>query len=288
MERERLTVSMAKKLLRMLKGETIPSSSLPRWIVDKLKEEGLIAAVIRGSRHSYRFTDVEACARYIGDNYTAGTSLERWIEVLSEGDEPLERSRLIQETGDSKSVRLRTFRGFLVNCYEPIKAVIDDCEFVISPIEGTAVFIQNPEKFHVSSDVVVVGVENGENFRYIRRQKYLFGDKKMLFVSRYPYSSDLRDWLIRMPNKYIHLGDYDLAGIHIYQSEFYKYIGERASFFIPGDIEERLKTGNRKLYDTQYLKFRNMKILDPRLTGLVEMIHHYRKVYEQEGYIVVV
>ena len=98
----------------------------------------------------------------------------------------LQRSMLVQETGDSKTVKLRTFRGFLVNCYEPVHARIGNSEFVISPPEGSAVFIQNPDEFHIPSDVTVVGVENGENFCRIRSQKHLFGDNKVLFVSRYP------------------------------------------------------------------------------------------------------
>lgn len=269
----------------MLGGEPLPSSSLPRWIADELREEGLITVIARGSRYSYRLTDVEACRRYVKDRYTSGTALERWIEVLSGEEETLGRNRLVQETGDSKSVRLRTFRGFLVNCYEPIKVMIGGVESVLSPAEGTAVFIQNPEEFRIPADVVVVGIENGENFRHIRRQKYLFGDKRVLFVSRYPQSSDLRDWLMGIPNVYVHFGDYDLAGIGIYQSEFYKYLGERASFLVPGDIEDRLRAGNDRLYDAQYLRYGNMKILDPRLNSLAEMIHRYRKVYEQEGYI---
>lgn len=269
----------------MLEGEPIPSSLLPRWIVDELKEEGLLSAVTRGSRYSYRLTDIEACSKYIKDKYTSGTALERWIEILSEDNDVLERNKLVQETGDSKSVKLRAFRGFLVNSYEPVKTMMGDSEFIISPAEDTAVFIQNPEKFHIFSDIVVVGIENGENFRHIRRQKYLFGDKKILFVSRYPQSSDLRNWLMDISNEYIHFGDYDLAGISIYQSEFYRFLGKRASFLVPEDIEERLRVGNDKLYDAQYLRYRNMKMLDPRLDSLVEMIHHYRKVYEQEGYI---
>ena len=96
----------------------------------------------------------------------------------------------------------------------------------------------------------------------------------------------MKDWLRGISNEYIHFGDYDLAGISIYQSEFYRILGERASFFVPKDIEERLRTGNEKLYNAQYLRYRNMKIIDSRLNWLVEMIHRYRKVYEQEGYIV--
>lgn len=285
MEKKRFTVSVANRLLRMLGGETVPSSSLPRWIVDELKEEGLITALTRGSRNSYRLTDADACRRYVTDNYTNGVPLEEWADMLSGKNGGLERSMLVRETGDSKSVKLRTFRGFLVNSYEPIDARVGDSEFVISPPDGTAVFVQNPKEFHIPEDVVVTGVENGENFRHIRRQRYLFGDRKILFVSRYPQSSDLREWLMEISNEYIHFGDFDLAGISIYQSEFYKYLGGRASFLIPKDIDERLRTGNGRLYDVQYLRYRNMKIVDPRLDGLVEMIHRYGKVYEQEGYI---
>lgn len=284
--KKRFTISVARKLLHMLEGGTVPSSSLPHWIVDELRLEGLLTGITSGSRVSYRLTDEVAFSRYIADNYTSGNSLERWIDVLLNENNDLQRSTLVQYTGDSKTVKLRTFRGFLVDCYEPIAAKIEQEEFLISPIEGIAVFVQKPEVFYIPSDVVVVGVENGENFSRIRCQKHLFGDRKILFVSRYPQSTDLREWLMKIPNKYIHFGDFDLAGIFIYQSEFYKYLGERASFLIPEDIDARLRTGNDVLYNTQYLRYKNMKIADARLDKLVEMIHHYRRVYEQEGYVV--
>ena len=157
--KKRFTISIAKKLLYMLEGRTLPSSSLPRWIVDEFRIEGLITGITSGSRISYRLTDSVAFSRYISDNYTSGTSLERWIEIFSGDNKDLQRSTLVQETGDSKTVKLRTFRGFLVNCYEPIHARIRNSEFVISPPEGSAVFIQNPDEFYIPSDVIVVGVE---------------------------------------------------------------------------------------------------------------------------------
>ena len=39
--KKRFTISVAKKLLYMLEGRTLPSSSLPRWIVDELRIEAL-------------------------------------------------------------------------------------------------------------------------------------------------------------------------------------------------------------------------------------------------------
>ena len=125
----------------------------------------------------------------------------------------------------------------------------------------------------------------------IRKQKWLFDslfpNKQILFVSRYPQNAlaDLREWLLRIPNHYVHFGDFDLAGIHIYLSEFYAYLGDRASFLIPGDIEMRLKEGNSELYDRQYEKFKNLNVVDVRVLPLVDLIRRYCRVYEQEGYI---
>ena len=67
--------------------------------------------------------------------------------------------------------------------------------------------------------------------------------------------------------------------------EFYAYLGERSSFLIPKNIEERLSSGNSALYDRQYAKFKDMKVTDVRLQPLVDMIHRYSKGYEQGGYI---
>ena len=142
--------------------------------------------------------------QYIGNRYTGGATLSRWIE-LSEGNEELDRGVLVRETGDSKAISLRTFRGFLVNCYEPLEAAIRESTFTLSPLEGTALFIQSPETFRIGEDILIIGIENGENFRQIRRQRYLFEKQKALFVSRYPQSADLRNWLMRIPNPYLRI-----------------------------------------------------------------------------------
>lgn len=285
MENRKLSASIARKLQKMLKGESLPSSTVPSWIARELSEEGLLSVISKGSRKSYRIIDAEACNQYICNRYTGGATLDRWTELAEMKDEELDRSILVRETGDSKIRHLRTFRGFLVNCCEPLEATMGETSFSLSPQEGTAVFIQSPDKFRVADDILIVGMENGENFRQIRRQHILFGSRKALFVSRYPQSADLRNWLADIPNPYLHFGDFDLAGIQIYLTEFYKYLGNRASFFIPADIEERLKNGNGTLYDKQYARYKNMSVTDPRLLPLVKMIHRYRKVYEQEGFL---
>ena len=71
--------------------------------------------------------------------------------------------------------------------------------------------------FAIPEDVMVVGIENPENFRWISRQKVFFKENlssssPLLFVSRYPQTQhgDLIRWLKAIPNRYVHFGDLDL------------------------------------------------------------------------------
>ena len=174
----------------------------------------------------------------------------------------------------------------MVNSYSPIYANLNGKEIVIAPEEGSMLFIADWKNFVIPKDVMVVGIENMENFRLIREQKYLFPEnKRILFVSRYPQSTDLREWLFNIPNTYIHFGDFDLAGLHIYETEFYKYLGARASFLIPEDIDIRIRNGSIKRYNDQYQKFKNYTPSDERLLPLFNTINRYHRCYDQEGYI---
>lgn len=196
------------------------------------------------------------------------------------------RSELAAESGNSKTKAIRSCTGFMVNSYEPIPAKMGDQDLIIAPAEGTMLFVSDWGNFSIKENTLVIGIENMENFRRIREQKYLFQSlNPILFVARYPQSTDLRQWLMKIPNKYIHFGDFDLAGIHIYESEIYKYLRERASFFIPNDIEMRISHGSTERYDSQYSKFKDYKPSDSRLTHLFELIHRYHRCYDQEGYI---
>lgn len=80
-------------------------------------------------------------------------------------------------------------------------------------------------------------------------------------------------------------GDFRLAGIRIFITEFYRYLGERSSFLIPPDYEERIKNGSRERYDVQLTTTKNMIINNPRLRALAACIHKYHRGYDQEGYI---
>ena len=288
----KLGLGDARQILTMLNGDEVASSKLSHRMATLLQQEGFLFSKTNGSRCKYRIDGAlrEGCRIFLAQQFGLKCSLEEFVFSSSSRLSVL-RAEMVGMMGNSKYHHVRTFRGFLVNSYSPVEVSLNGQALLVNPIEGSMTFINAPESFEIPKDVLIVGMENAENFMQIRKQKYLFDslypNKRILFVSRYPQSalSDLREWLLRIPNHYVHFGDFDLAGIHIYLSEYYAYLGDRASFLMPDDIEERLREGNAGLYDQQYEKFKNMTVSDARVQPLVNMIHCYCRGYEQEGYI---
>lgn len=275
-------MAISASIQALISGEQVAGSKLSSKLLNELMAEGLLSVVTHGSRKSYRARDVEALKRYLIDKDES----YRMLEVSSF----VSRASLAAETGNSKLMTVRSCPGFPVNSYEPISCSLCDKDFVVNPHEGSFVFIDNWQHFSIPQDIVVVGIENMENFRRIRQQKKLFesvlGNMPLLFVSRYPQSTDLRNWLMGIPNRYVYFGDFDLAGIHIFLTEFQKYLGDRASFLIPSDIEQRLTQGSATRYNIQYNKFHTLRCTDTKLQSLIGLIMNYHKCYDQEGYII--
>lgn len=275
-------MAISASIQALISGEQVAGSKLSSKLLNELMAEGLLSVVTHGSRKSYRARDVEALKRYLIDKDES----YRMLEVSSF----VSRASLAAETGNSKLMTVRSCPGFPVNSYEPISCSLCDKDFVVNPHEGSFVFIDNWQQLSIPQDIVVVGIENMENFRRIRQQKKLFesvlGNMPLLFVSRYPQSTDLRNWLMGIPNRYVHFGDFDLAGIHIFLTEFQKYLGDRASFLIPSDIEQRLTQGSANRYNIQYNKFHTLRCTDTKLQSLIGLIMNYHKCYDQEGYII--
>ena len=151
-------------------------------------------------KKSYRARDTEALKRFLIDKDES----YRILEVNDSGS----RASMATETGNSKLVMVRSCPGFPVNSYEPIECFLNGESFIVNPQEGSFLFVAEWEKFTIPEDVVVIGIENMENFRMIRKQRLFFEEylqthklsNRVLFVSRYPQSTDLRRWLCQIPN----------------------------------------------------------------------------------------
>ena len=282
----KITSSLIDKLIRLRSGESLPSSALRGEWVEELLSDGVLISRSHGSRSSIIAASPETLEQSLMHINERLGHLDKMKETL---DTEATRSEQASSTGNSKLVMTRSCPGFPVNSYEPITCCLNGKELVVNPQESTFLFIADWHSFAIPDDVTVVNIENMENFRLIRRQQSLFASalagKRVLFVSRYPQSSDLRAWLQTIPNHYVHFGDFDLAGIHIFLTEFQKHLGARASFLIPQDIEQRIKYGSAERYNNQYPKFCHLTSNIQPLQQLIDTLHKYHRCYDQEGYI---
>jgi len=289
-----ITIALIDKLLRLRNGESLPSSSLRGEWVEELLREGVLVSRSHGSRRVLMASQPLALERSLASVDERLGDLERMRVLLTD---ETSRASMAAETGNSKLVAVRSCPGFMVNSYEDIPCKLNGADFVVNPPEGSMVFVADWKSFEIPEDMIVVGIENMENFRKIRQQREFFereigcgygfenSHTKLLFVSRYPQSTDLRQWLMRISNRYIHFGDFDLAGIHIFLTEFHLYLDDRASFLIPSDIEERLQNGSTERYYNQYARFKELHSNVVEVQSLIDLINKYKRGYDQEGYI---
>ena len=277
----KIPVHIAEKLLELTQCKTLPASSIKHSIIEEMVAEGLIERTGRIQK-TLSVVNMNALVIYLQNKYSIN-NLEKYISILHQKN--ISRGAATEVSGNSKLKNIRTFKGFLINCYNPIQATINGKSVTLTSVAGKFEFIYDFENFTIPQNVVVVGVENPENFRYIEKQRYLFDDINPLFVSRYPQnqSKDLMKWLLSIPNKYLHFGDFDFAGIGIYLNEYKKHLKNRATFFVPQNIENLIeKHGNKSLYDNQKVNFNLQSINEESLLILIEIIHKHKKCLEQE------
>jgi hypothetical protein len=278
----KLPLHIAKKLQQLLQpAQTIAGSSMQHASVTKMLEDGLLQKQQTGKTKTLLFiTDKEKVAAYLSNHFGIN-NLDEYITTL-EGNEQ-SRATNIAVSGNSKLQTVRTFKGFLVNSYTNINATLNGRPVQINPTAGSYTFIHDYETFIPDAAVTIIGIENPENFRHINKQQYLFKGLQPLFVSRYPQSNHLGKWLAGITNEYLHFGDFDFSGISIYQSEYKKHLGKRATFFLPENTAALLqKYGNKELFNKQYNPLSNYTADEQNIKELLTLIFKYKKVLEQE------
>jgi hypothetical protein len=284
-----VTLALIRKLRRLAAGDKLPASMLRGEWVDRLVRDGVLAKHRQGSRSTLSAPSADMLLEELKLLDPRLANLDEAERLV--GGEAMSRSEQVALTGDSKAIARATCPGFMVNSFAPVSATLRGEPMEVAPREGTLLFVSDWEAFRPAADVLVVGVENMESFLEVRRQRALFeqflhpGERQLLFVARYPQSSSLRRWLLGIPNRYLHFGDFDLAGIAIYQNEFARHLGPRASLLIPSDIAERLPRGSAERYNAQYDRYRGLTSAEPDVANLIALIHRFRRGYDQEGYI---
>ncbi|NDV83648.1 hypothetical protein [Bacteroides sp. 51] len=279
---EKISLPVAEKLLLLRQGERIPASQLPQTVFKELQFENILYRI--GKNRGYiLLLNQEQLDLYLLNHYSIA-NLDEYVSVLKEEDTL--RASLIKVSTDSKLIRSRSFKGFLVNCYDPVEVCLNGKQTLLNPTLGLFHFVYDFEHFIPDPQLTIVGVENPESFRYIEKQRYLFKDMKPLFISRYPQNQhgDVIRWLKAIPNPYLHFGDFDFAGINIYMNEFKRHLPNgRCSFFVPPGIEELFERyGNYERYDRQKLCVDMVDITESQVAELIGIIHRYRRGVDQE------
>jgi hypothetical protein len=220
-------------------------------MLDRFLKDNVLDYRIIGNQQKKIFcTDHNNLEKYLHNKFEI-PSLSEYVGFLERED--FQRSDAARAVSDTKFRKTKVFTGFLLNCYEELSCELDLVPLVIKPMAGVFTFISAYQYFKIPSDVTVVIVEGHENFREIQRQKYLFEGIKPLFLWRYQNSTAIAAWLNLISNPYIHFGDFDPKGIHIYLSEFKNKIkGDRGQFMVPPDLEKLLNEhGEKGLYEKQ-------------------------------------
>lgn len=278
----KLPLHVAKKLFDLRNTPSIPASSFNAEFTNRLIADGMLTKQSLGrTKYKLSLKNPDLLESYLKNQYGIN-NLENYISALEK--ESLEGYEAVDVSSDSKIKKIRSFKGFLINSYDPLPCALNNKPFICSPQEGSFLFIHDYEKFNIPSDITIIGVENSENFRLIVQQKPLFKNIKPLFVSRYPQSGDLIKWLLSIDNPYIHYGDFDFAGISIYLHEYKTWLKERASFFFPSNIQSLIREhGSRKLYNKQlHLKESIITYSDGQVRALIEAIDGEKKGLEQQ------
>lgn len=279
-----LTLKIAKVLVQLINGETIPDSSAKSKLIDDLVRENIIFRKGKHKKTLQLFNENNLHLYLI--NQLQINNLNKYIQALENDNST--RADFVKITSDSKNSKERVFKGFLINCYNPIIAELNNQTVIIDPKLGSFIFIYDYETFKIPKNITIIGIENAKKFSQIQEQKYLFEGLNPLFVSRYPQNQnkDLIKWLKSIPNNYLHFGDFDFAGIGIYLNEYKKHLSRKATFFIPENIKSALcENGNRERFNNQKLNFKIDTIQEVKILYLLEIINTEKKGLDQEYYI---
>lgn len=287
----KLGVKTIRTLIRLRNGESVNEGELSsrqlKEIIDILRNRGAVSLSRKGTlRGIYHAPDrkrfEEACE-------LVDSSLKNLDAALTlASGEVFSRAEKVALFGNSKQDGAdRTIKGFTILADRDLIISYQTREYVLNP--STGLHIIDRSALAIPRQVTVIVVENAEclyDLRWIPNVGLQPENGPYVILCRFPVCEEAKRWLETIPNRILYFGDFDLAGIRIYETEFKRRLGDRISFVFPKDIESRIqRSGNPALYSKQVNEgFANFKSDSGELSNLIVLIHHLHSTYEQEGY----
>lgn len=282
-----LPLTFAKLLLRLSKEESLPigqfASQTNKKLLRNLVDEKTLAIQPRRNTRYVYCPNAQYLRNYLHEQHGI-PELEAYIELRQ--NDHITGSDGAKHVSNSKLRKGRVFPGFFVKTYLDLYGRMHDMPFSLRPCDGTWIYVVDTERFEIGENVTIVGVENPETFRFIERYRHLFPNIILLFLLRYENNSYI-EWLQRIPNSYLHFGDFDLSGLAIYITEFRAKLGaERCRYFIPDNISQLIAhSKNRHLYlkqlDDPKVKSINFEEY-AEIADLARLIMKHKITVEQE------
>ena len=282
-----LGIKDCESILTLISTGRIRKIELSKTLVESLRSEHLVS-IENENRTGFVVTRRPELVRSFIGGLVGTENLEEYLDVLRKrqnGSAPT-RCEAAKLVGNSKAFGTDVIKGLRLNSIRPIEIRYDGKNFLLDLPVGISLEVDEQLLLDISPDIIVVGVENYSTFMRIKDYDYLFPDcKQYLFTFRSTYGEafgKLIDWLLRIPNQYIHFGDLDKGGLRIYIDQFRSRLGDRASFLIPENYDELIRNGSSSLYNDQYAQAAPNTSKDPRIIPLLEAIEKYHKACEQE------
>lgn len=286
--RAKVSLKDLRGLISLLEEGSIRASSLSEKTWKRLQEEHLVSAKREGRAVTLSATNREQIRGFI-QRLCGAEDIEEYLATLEKkltGIAPT-RTAAAKLTNDTKAFGTDVMNGIRLNAIRPVEILFEGHPFQLNPPRGMSFEVDYEALLEISPDIIVVGVENYSTFMRIKDYAYLFDkNKTYLFTYRATYGKESYgkwiEWLKRIPNQYLHFGDLDKGGLRIYIDSFRRVLGERASFLIPENYEELIRTGSAALYDKQFGESSPDTSRDSRIQLLLDTIEKYHKSCEQE------
>ncbi len=248
-----------KTLLKLKEFKELNFSQVPTNLMKQLKDENLIDIKTVSANKKKIIVKEQFLIKYKDLEKIQNSSTRAQLSKISH----------------SKKVKISPQDGLYLNGICKIEGV------QLPLFKNSALFLKEFPK--ISKDILVIGLENFENLIYFESLLNYFQDDNILFIYR---NGAMLKFLESIENEIIYFGDFDLAGISIYQKEILPRC-RNVTFFIPNSIEEIIiKNGSVDLFKKQYNKYKNIKSEDESIQKLIDIINKYQKAIEQEYFII--
>ena len=255
-------------------------SALARHWLQKLEDEHIIYLYKKGKTFYIRLQNADALTallKSLGIN-----DLQEFIQVQNKN---ITRSISAKLTSDSKKLSGRILQGFFIRSIKPTQVSLNGTTFDLSLFSDSWLFIVKPQTLHIPPNIPIIGIENYETFARIEHYPH-FSKYTAIYIWQFS-GNQIINWLQKIPNPYIHFGDFDLSGLAIYITRYKRKLSDKkVSFYIPPNLDELfLLYGNNNLYFRQ-LNDPRVKSIDfnqhSEIIPVFRLIQKYHKGVEQE------